>query len=894
MKKGIKLLLAILMVVSVCSSFMLVASAVGVPQQYLNSSNYVISDGTVSNASQPIVKDGKITFKINMASGLTVTEALVTVKYDKNVLEIVDAGPVMTKDADGNEKEVVTGMHTQGVPQYDDSAYTFAYISTNGYKTGNSGKEFVFITFKVKDITYPLTTVEFFAGDYTSTDSIKKFENFATVGTVTQLSFAPGNKSIVIKWDAIPSATEYLIYRKGGEDKNFRKLSFVSGIKYTDTENIVNGTKYTYAVRAKNEFGFGWYVGTSFTYLDTVNLTVTNTSSGVKIAWDVVEGATKYRIYKRVYGEEKWEKLTTVESNVLTVTDKKVTSGVKYQYTAKAFKDNSYSALADVKSIQYVGIVSKVTLENGSKGVSIKWSAVDGAEKYRIYRRLKGESAWTTLKTVDGSVLKLTDTGATSGTTNYYAVKVYSKGAWSSYKSYAINYLAAPVATKAYATVGTGNIIKWKAVPGAAKYQVYRKKTADKKWTSIGKTTATSFTDKNVKLGETFIYTLKAENGKNLSSYNSKGWTIKYTLSIPVISKITPSSNSIKIQWSSVKGADGYRLYRKTAKDKKWTTLKNTTSTSYTDEKVKAGTVYYYTVKAYKGKTFSERDKTNFVGVILKTPTVKIANASDGVKVSWSKITGAASYVVYSSQYNTSTKKWSSWEKKGTTKSTVVSLVDKKVTSGVKYKYMVRAINGTCKSAYKASAELLYLGTPTVKISNSATGITVKWSEVKAAKSYKIYRSELNVETGKWTSLKNIATAKSTAISWVDKTVVNGVNYKYTVRSVNGKLLSGYKATGGLMFLETPVLSECVPSVEGVVLKFEQNPSAESYKVYRKTLYTNWILLEEIEGAENTTYTDMDVIAGTEYTYTVKAINKNSESYYDRDGISVSYPDVEQ
>ena len=68
MKKGLKLTLAILMVVSVIMSLMVTVSAVAVPDSYLDASKYVISDGTVSNASQPIFKDGKVTFKINISN----------------------------------------------------------------------------------------------------------------------------------------------------------------------------------------------------------------------------------------------------------------------------------------------------------------------------------------------------------------------------------------------------------------------------------------------------------------------------------------------------------------------------------------------------------------------------------------------------------------------------------------------------------------------------------------------------------------------------------------------------------------------------------------------------------------------------------------------------------
>ncbi len=889
MKKGLKLTLAVLMVVSVLAGLMVTVSAVQVPESYLDASKYVISDGTVSNASQPIFKDGKVTFKINISSGVTVTGAMVTVKFDKNVLRVVDAGPAVTTDEDGNEKEVITGLHTHGVAMYDDSAYTFAFISASGFNTGNSGKEFAFITFEVIDKTYPKTTVEFLAGDYSSISTIKKFEGqdgtgFATIDAAEITSFTAGKKAITVKWNAVPGATEYLIYRKGGEDTKYRAIATCKDISYKDTENIKNNTTYTYALRAKNANGYGWYEGKSFTYIDATNITVTNSSSGVKIAWDKVAGATKYKVYRRVAGETKWTAVETVSADKLTVTDKEITSGGKYEYTVKVFNGDSASAIADVKTVQYIGMVSKVTLTNAQKGVSVKWEAVKGAEKYRVYRRLKDDTSWTTLKTVDADVLKVTDKSAVSGKLNYYAVRVYADGAWSAYKSYGINHIAAPQITKTSSVIGSGITLKWKAVAGAAKYRVYRANGS--KWVLLDKVTGTSYTDKTVTAGKSYKYTVRAENASNLSGYNSKGWTVKYTLTTPVISKITNSSTAIKIQWDAVKGVDGYKLYRKAPGAKNWSQIAKTTGTSYTDKNVKVGLVYTYTVKSYKGKTASGYNTSGWVGVILKTPTVKIANASSGIKVSWSEVNGVSDYIIYRSQYNENTGKWSSWKKCDTVKGTKSSWVDKTVKSGAKYKYVVRAVNGLCKSSYKPSSTLVYLSQPTTSISNVATGINVKWSKVAGATSYKVYRSQLNSETGKWSSWKNMSSVSSSKLSWTDKNVENGVTYKYAVRAVKGKVLSAYKETSGLMFLEVPELVACTRDTSGIIIEFVQNEYADSYKIYRKTLYTNWTLLETVTVTENASYTDTNIIEGTEYFYTVKAVNGKSASYYNTTGIS--------
>ncbi len=889
MKKGLKLTLAVLMVASVLMSLIVTASAVAVPESYLDASKYVITDGTVQNASQPIFKDGKVTFKINLSSGITVTGAMVTVKYDKKVLKLVDAGPAVTTDEDGNETEIVTGMHTHGASIYDDSSYTFAYISSTGYNTGSTGKEFAFITFEVIDKSCPKTTVEFVAGDYTSTSTIKKFAGqdgtgFATLDSGIIASFTAGKKAVTVKWNSVAGATEYLIYRKGGADKSFRAIATSKNISYTDTENIENNTTYTYAVRAKNASGYGWYEGKSFTYLDATNITVTNASSGVKIAWDKVEGATEYRVYKRQSGESKWTRIEVTDSQVLTVTDKTITSGIEYEYGVIAVKNSDLSALSNIEAIRYVGMVSKVTLANAPTGVKVTWASVDGAEKYRIYRKLKGENEWTVIKTVNADVLTLTDKAAVSGKTNYYAVKAYANGAWGTYKSEAINYIATPQVTKTTSTVGTGITLKWNAVAGAAQYRVYRHNGT--KWALLGKVTGTSYTDKNVTLGKSYKYTLRAENSSNLSSYNSTGWTVKYTLTTPTVSKVTTSSTAIKLQWGAVKGASGYIVYRKAEGASSWTRLGTTTGTAYTDKNVKVGTVYYYTIKAYKGSSYSGYNKTGWVGVILTTPTVKISNASNGISVSWSKVKGAKGYNVYSSQYNQSTGKWSSWKKHGTVAATTFSWVDKSVSSGTTYRYTVKAVNGLCGGGYKASASLKYLAQPTVTLSNAANGITVKWTKATGATGYRIYRAQLDATSGKWSSWKTMGNVASSKSAWTDKSVTDGVTYKYTVRTVSGKVLSSYKASSALMFLEVPQLLSCSRDANGIVLEFKANENADSYRIYRKTLYTDWTLLETVAAIGEGTYIDENVIEGTEYIYTVKSVNGKSVSYFDKAGIS--------
>ena len=62
--------------------------------------------------------------------------------------------------------------------------------------------------------------------------------------------------------------------------------------------------------------------------------------------------------------------------------------------------------------------------------------------------------------------------------------------------------------------------------------------------------------------------------------------------------KITTSSGDPKLTWSAVTNASKYEVYRATSKTGTYTKVATTTAKNYTDKTAKAGTTYYYKVKA--------------------------------------------------------------------------------------------------------------------------------------------------------------------------------------------------------------------------------------------------------------------------------------------------------
>ena len=133
------------------------------------------------------------------------------------------------------------------------------------------------------------------------------------------------------------------------------------------------------------------------------------------------------------------------------------------------------------------------------------------------------------------------------------------------------------------------------------------------------------------------------------------------SLAKPTSVKVTSVGyNSVKLTWKMVKGANGYVIYRKTGSGsyKKIAKVSKNTTTTYTDKSLKCGTVYTYTVAAYKTQdgrtTTGAYNKTGIKGkpVPAKPRSLKVSTSNSSIKLSWEKVTGASGYIILKSSNN--------------------------------------------------------------------------------------------------------------------------------------------------------------------------------------------------------------------------------------------------
>lgn len=174
-----------------------------------------------------------------------------------------------------------------------------------------------------------------------------------------------------------------------------------------------------------------------------------------------------------------------------------------------------------------------------------------------------------------------------------------------------------------------------------------------------------------------------------IGNYNGEK-TLSFTVLPSKTSKITAkqTTDAIKLSWTAVEGATGYRVYIFDAKANKYKTLGTTSKLSCTVQKLKAGTVYKFAVKAYtktdEGNLWSKYYTEIETATKPLVPTVTAKSDSGKVSLSWKEISGATGYVVYMSE-----KKDSGFEKIGST--TKLSCTIKNLKKGKTYYFKVKA-----------------------------------------------------------------------------------------------------------------------------------------------------------------------------------------------------------
>ena len=339
----------------------------------------------------------------------------------------------------------------------------------------------------------------------------------------------------------------------------------------------------------------------------------------------------------------------------------------------------------------------------------------------------------------------------------------------------------------------------------------------------------------------------------------------------PVV-KLGNSATSGKpmLTWNAVYGATSYRIYRSTSRGSGYSLLGTTTATSYTNTGAKAGTTYYYRVKACNDAGLSPY--SNVVSGKVKSvtpkpaaPVVKLGNSATSGKpmLTWNAVSGATSYKVYRATSQNGT-----YSLLGTV--TATSYTNTGAKAGVTYYYKVKAVNSAGESAFSNVVSGKTTVT-TLTMGHSATSgkPQLTWKAVSGAASYRVYRA--TTKNGAYTVINT-----TKALTYTNVGAALGTTYYYKVEALNaaGKSLGFSAVVEGKV---APVLAVGYSSVSGKPqLTWKAVPGATEYQVYRSTQQNSGY--SKINTTTATSYVNTGAKAGTTYYYRIVAVKGTAVS----------------
>ncbi|MBX7101480.1 MAG: fibronectin type III domain-containing protein [Myxococcaceae bacterium] len=519
------------------------------------------------------------------------------------------------------------------------------------------------------------------------------------------------------------------------------------------------------------------------------NLRTVVGNHAVTLQWDAVPGATSYAIFRSATPTGT---PTVFTARGQSFTDNNATNGLSAYYQVVAQTPfgltPASSQLLTTPSPSKALPPSTPNATGYRTTALVNWSAVSGATGYTLWRATTSGGPYTSVVT-GSSTTTFLDTGLNAGGTYFYVMQTESAAGPSVFSAEVAAVLDAArapapgalAATRGYAWLQ----LTWNAVPSATGYVVFRNDTASDTPSLTGYVpVGTSIDVTGLGNGTTYrhfvgavVNGLVGDLAEAVAAPGPLFMPQPVTLAIPVA-----SVNRLDLSWTGGSGSTSTAILRSTTSGGPYTAVASANDTTVT-----AGTRYYYVVRpdngSAQGQLSNEVSAVPLAAGTPATPTNLAVEATNGaLQLRWDPVPGAKQYEVasgttpggpYNGSVCFSSETYETRCTLGATNETTLYLV-------------VRSYNGTTYSPYGAevSATPTAVGAtaglpmPSLGITGGNGALTVGWSTVPNATSYRLFRRS---RTSDWVEL----TAPLSATSFTDTTVTNGVAYRYAVQAVN-------------------------------------------------------------------------------------------------------------
>ena len=181
--------------------------------------------------------------------------------------------------------------------------------------------------------------------------------------------------------------------------------------------------------------------------------------------------------------------------------------------------------------------------------------------------------------------------------------------------------------------------LKWNAVTGAAKYEVYRARSMNGDYIKYSTQTSTGYTNSAyLTSGSTYYYKVRAldANGTAGPWSDVVAVTCRLGLTAPTVTGGNDSQGRPTLKWDKVAGAAKYEVYRARSKDGDYIKYSTQTSTGYTNSAyLTSGSTYYYKVRALDANGTAGAWSSIVAVTYRKPAAATVASGKCGDSAAW-------------------------------------------------------------------------------------------------------------------------------------------------------------------------------------------------------------------------------------------------------------------
>jgi len=741
---------------------------------------------------------------------------------------------------------------------------------------------------------------------------------YATLPTPALVSPAHGASSqdvnVMLDWGASTGATYYEYKLSTNPALTGASAVSTGSNSYVYTSNLLFGTTYYWAVRARSVADSSDWTLT-YQFITHDNITQVAPSSGatsqavnLMLDWSTVNGITYYdmELDTSALFNSTQHQYQSVTSSYSYYYPSNLLFGTKYYWRVRARHTADTTQWSTVWNFTTHDNVYLVAPANGATAQDVNlmldWSTVNGVTNYDVEYDTSAafNSGLHQYQTITTSSSSYYPSNLLFGTKYYWRIRAHHSAdttSWSAVWNFTTHdniYLVSP--TNGATAQDVNPMLDWSTVNGITNYDIEIDTTSAfnstlHQYQSISNSTS-SYYPSNLFFGTKYYWRIRGRHSADTTQW-SPVWNFTTNDAIYLVAPTNGAINqdvNVMLDWALVNGITNYDVEFDTSAAfnstlHQYQTISTSTSSYYTSN-LRFGTKYYWRARAHHSADTTQWSPVwNFTThdtIYLVAPTNGAVNQTVNVMLDWAIVNGITNYDV---EFDTAATLNSTQHVYQTISTSTSSYNTSNLLFATKYYWRIRAHHTTDTTSWSPVWNFTTTDGKPVHVSpaNGATGIslnpTIDWNLVTGVT---VYQYEYSVDSN-FTNATPVGTGTTSQAGLVSLSY--GETYFWRVRvyhtadtsdwSTPWKFTTLYQLTSAVQ-LCSPANGASSVAVSSVLLEWQTYTSAVFYEY---SYATNASFTGAVNGTTTGITTTIATLnQGTTYYWKVRANNGSGYS----------------